>query len=713
MELKAPRKLWEHPNPESTQMYTFMKEAEVTTGRSFTVRNELKFYYRASTDDESKDYDSLYRWSCTHRAEFWDFAFHYFPIVYTGAIRRPVVDEKARIDKVPKWFEGVKLNFAENILFVGDEQGRAKMSPGKENDKIACTEVREGSFLEPTRHTSWKELRRRTGRLSQALRAQGVRKGDRIALVASSCLDTLTVFLATTAIGAIFSSTSPDLGSKGILERLTQIEPKYVFMDDFAVYDRKRIDLRPKMREVISHLKQVPNFKGLISQPRFLGKPADISTIPDCQTWESFISNARSSKMEFEQLDFGDPMIIVYSSGTTGLPKCIVHCVGGVVLSGHKESRLHRRVDHTSTQLQYTTTGWMMYMSSIQLMLMGARTVMYDGSPFAVDAENFIRLVGEQKVTHWGVSPRYLHTLRSRNINPHEVTDLSHLIMVTSTGMVLSESLFEWFYDFGFSPSVQLCNISGGTDIAAAFGTGNPLLPVYVGGAQCISLGMAVSVFDPMIEGGKGAVVPEGTAGELVCTEAFPTMPVKFWGDVNMKRYRSSYFEKYEGVWTHGDFIMVQPQTKQVLFLGRADGVLNPSGVRFGSSDIYNVIESDFTEDISDSICVGQRRPQDEDESVMLFLLMKPGKALTPTLVERVKAAIRKEHTPRHVPRYVFETYEIPMTINSKKVELPVKQIVSGKLVKPSETLANPKSLDYYYQFAKDENLIQSHRSKL
>lgn len=573
------------------------------------------------------------------------------------------MDEKARIDQVPKWFDGVKLNFAENVLFVGDGEGRGITSPGKEDDKIACTEVREGSFVEPIRQISWRELRQRTGRLSQALRAHGVRKGDRIAIVASNCLDTLTVFLATTTIGAIFSSSSTDLGSKGILERLAQIEPKYVFMDDFAVYDRKKIDLRPKMKEVINHLKKVRNFKGVISQPRFIQQPADISAIPDCQTWDSFISKASSSELVFEQLDFGDPMIIVYSSGTTGLPKCIVHCVGGVVLSGHKESVLHRRVDHTSTQLQFTTTGWMMYMSSVQLMLMGARLVMYDGSPFAVDSTNFVRLVGEQKVTHWGISPRYLHTLRSKSINPREVTDLRHLIVVTSTGMVLSESLFEWFYDSAFSPSVQLCNISGGTDIAAAFGTGNPLLPVYVGGAQCIALGMAVSVFDPAIERGLGAVVPDGIPGELVCTEAFPTMPVKFWGDVNMKRYKASYFDKYEGIWTHGDFIMIHPQTKQVMFLGRADGVLNPSGVRFGSSDIYSVIESDFSEVIADSICVGQRRPRDDDESVMLFLLMRPGKALTPKLIQQVKSAIRKEHSPRHVPKYVFETPAIPVSL--------------------------------------------------
>ncbi|KUJ09192.1 acetyl-CoA synthetase-like protein [Mollisia scopiformis] len=287
----------------------------------------------------------------------------------------------------------------------------------------------------------------------------------------------------------------------------------------------------------------------------------------------------------------------------------------------------------------------MMYMSSVQLMLMGARLVLYDGSPFTPDPKNFIRLVGEQKITHLGISPRYMQTLQMNGINPKDVTDLSHLKIVTSTGMVLSDALFEWFYDFGFAPSTQLCNISGGTDIASAFGTANPILPVYVGGCQCISLGMAAEVFDSTIEGGqgvKGVPVEGGVPGELVCTKAFPTMPVKLWGANSAER-----------CWTHGDFIMIHPQTRQVIFLGRADGVLNPSGVRFGSADIYSVVDANFSDIIADSICVGQRRPQDNDESVMLFLLMKPGKAFTPDLVRRVRAAIRKEHSPRHVPKYV------------------------------------------------------------
>lgn len=312
----------------------------------------------------SQSYDSLYQWSCDHRSEFWHLNFKYFPIVYTGTVPYPVVDESAGIDTVPKWFQGVKLNFAENILFVGDKDGRPVNSPGKEDCKIACTGVREGSFLEPITQTTWQDLRKRVGQLSQALRAHGVRKGDRVALVASTCLDTLTVFLAVTALGAIFSSSSTDMGTKGILERLTQIEPKFLFMEDWAVYNGKRIDLRPKMKEILDGLKHVRGFGGIISQARFPDQPADISSVPNCQTWGTFISKAPSSTLVFEQLEFSDAMIIVYSSGTTGQPKCIVHSVGGVVLSGHKESTLHRSVDHTSTQLQYTTTGWMMYSKS-------------------------------------------------------------------------------------------------------------------------------------------------------------------------------------------------------------------------------------------------------------------------------------------------------------------------------------------------------------
>lgn len=287
--------------------------------------------------------------------------------------------------------------------------------------------------------------------------------------------------------------------------------------------------------------------------------------------------------------------------------------------------------------------------------------LMYDGSPFVPNITNFVKLLGQEKVTHLGISPRYMQTLQANKIAPKEVTDLSNLKLVTSTGMVLSEQLFEWFYDQGFPPSAQLANISGGTDLVGCFGCGNPILPVYSGGCQSRSLGIPVKVCDQTIEGGKAVEVEDGVPGELISYAAFPTMPITFLGTNGPKRYFDSYFARFDNVWTHGDFIMIHSVTKQVMFLGRSDGVLNPSGVRFGSAEIYNILESKFADKISDSICVGQRRPTDDDERVVLFLLMKPGHEFTPKLIREVKEAIRKETSPRHVPKFVFETKDIPV----------------------------------------------------
>ncbi|KAK5101246.1 hypothetical protein LTS08_004853 [Lithohypha guttulata] len=713
----VPRKLWEHPDIPSTQLFKFKLAAERSTNKSFPT------------------YSSLYDWSITHQSDFWTLAFKHFPIVYTGTIPSPCFDESARMDSVPAWFKGVKLNFAENILFTGDAQGRATKR-GKEDDKIVVRQVREGSFDEPIVTLTWGELRKRVGRLSNAMRARGVHKGDRIALVASTSIDTLTVFLAATSLGALFSSSSTDMGVKGILDRLLQIRPKFLFMDDAAVYNGKTVDLRAKMKDIVAGMEGVSEFVGVVTQTRFMERgPADLAEVPRAQTWDGFLSVARGDdELRFESCDFDDPMIIVYSSGTTGQPKCIVHRIGGVVLNGHKEGRLHREIDETTTQLQYTTTGWIMYLGSIQALLMGARIVTYDGSPFLPRPDVFVKLLGQEKVTHFGTSPRYLQTLQQHNIAPRKTADLSCMRAVTCTGMVLSNALFEWFYDVGFPSIVQLDNISGGTDLAGAWGTGNPILPVYIGGCQCLSLGMPVKVFDSTIEPTeeelrkgipmKGREVNQaGEPGDLVGTGAFPTMPLYFFGDEDKittpggarvgKKYFDSYFAKYDGVWTHGDFISIHPKTGQVVFLGRADGVLNPSGVRFGSSEIYSVIEKHFSDTVSDSICVGQRRPQDIDERVLLFVLMKEGHRFTPALVKNVRARIAEETSKRHVPAFVFETPEIPTTVNGKKVELPVKQIVCGKKVKPSGTLANPGSLEFYYRFAEDENLREMEQAKL
>lgn len=539
--LAIPRKLWEHPDPTSTQMHAFKTHLSTITNLPFPT------------------YASLYSYSVTHRAAFWAHTFAYFPLIYSGTIPVPCVDESARMDSIPVWFRGVAMNFAENVLFQGDGRGGAVLSPGKEDGKVAVTEVREGSFVEPIVDVTWGELRRRVGALAQAMRARGLRKGDRVALVASNSVDTLTVFLATTSLGGIFSSSSTDMGTKGILDRLVQIRPKWLFMDDWAVYNGKTVDLRAKMGEVVEGMGGVSEFEGIVSQARWRAKPADVSGVRRAMGWAEFLAKGEGrEELIFEKVGFEEPFLIVYSSGTTGQPKCIVHSVGGVVLNAHKEARLHRCVDEHSAQLQYTTTGWIMYMSSVLVLLVGARQVMYDGSPFQPDITAFVKLYGQQKVTHLGISPRYLQELQKNKIVPKTVTDLSNLKVVTSTGMVLSDQLFEWFYDEGFPKHVQLDNISGGTDLAGAFGTGNPILPVYVGGCQSISLGTPVEVYDQTSEGGKGVKgrpVEHGVPGELVATKAFPNMPVAFWGDNGAQRYHDSYFARFDDVWTHGDFI--------------------------------------------------------------------------------------------------------------------------------------------------------------
>ncbi|KAJ5203518.1 hypothetical protein N7449_005597 [Penicillium cf. viridicatum] len=646
----------------------FQQDLEKSTGRKFD------------------SFHDMYLYSVQNRSAFWEYCWKYFQLIYEGSYTK-VVDESARMDSVPEWFTGIRLNFAENLLFsrvAGDKTD-------KEDDKIAVSEVREGAAHEVV-HLTWGELRRRTGALVQAMKAHGVVRGDRIALCAANSIDTLLVFLASTALGAIFSSSSTDMGTKGVLDRLLQIKPRWLFMDDLAVYSGKTIDLRPKIGEIVQGMESDPEFEGVIALPRFSLRPADISSIPRTKTLAEYLAKSGGNeKLEFERVGFRDPFLVVYSSGTTGQPKCIVHSVGGVLLNSIKEGILHTELGPDSVALQYTTTGWIMYMGAVQTLLFGARVVLYDGSPFIPEITTLVDLAAQEKVTHLGISPRWLHELQQAKIKPREKVDLSSLQVVTSTGMVLRDALFEWFYDEGFPSHVRLNNISGGTDIAG--------------------LGIPVEVYDSTIEGGdgiKGEPVEEGVPGELVATSAFPNMPTLLWGDEGGKKYHDAYFGRFDNVWTHGDFVSIHPITKQIVFHGRADGVLNPSGVRFGSAEIYRVLEGQFSNEIVDSICVGQRRPTDIDERVMLFLLLKPGVAFTPDLVARVKSAIRIELSPRHVPMFTFETPEIPTTVNLKKVELPVKQIVSGKIIKPSGTLLNPKSLDFYYQFAKVETLRQS-----
>ncbi|KKY31718.1 putative acetoacetateligase [Diaporthe ampelina] len=691
-QVAVPRKLWEHPDPKSTLMYEFMQDINRKSGQSL------------------KTFRQLYDYSISHRSDFWSRLFQFSNFIYGGSYSR-VVDEDATIDQVPRWFEGVTLSFAENILYsraAADPPGhRSKLH--KEDDRVAITEVREGGS--ELRECSWGELRSRAAALAAAMyHSKGVGKGDRVVAVAANSVETFVVWLATNWLGAIFSSSSTDMGTEGILQRSVQVNPKLIFVDDAALYNGKVVDLRSKMKEVVEGMKDCDALRSLISIPRF-SEPRDISSVPRAETLAGLLGSTRQPAPDFARTAFHEPALICFSSGTTGMPKAITHSQGGLLLSYYKEGRLHEGQGPETVGLQYTTTGWIMYVANVALLLWGARPVFYDGSPFQPDVTVLVKILAEQGVTKFGTSPRWLFEVAKAGLSPRDMADLSRLKAVTCTGMVLSDQLFEWFYDKGFPRHTQLGNISGGTDLAGCFGVCNPLEPLYVGGTQGPSLGTDVRIFDSTLPDGPGKEVPHGTPGELVATIAFPNVPCRFWNDKEPaatpgSKFHSAYFNRFDHVWAHGDFCVIHPVTGNISFLGRADGVLNPSGVRFGSAEIYSVIERRFADRVHDSLCVGQRRPQDQDETVMLFLLMKPGRRFDTALVGEVRGAIGRDLSKRHVPRYIFETPEIPTTINMKKVELPVKQIVSGQRVKPSGTLANPQSLDFYYQFAKVEELV-------
>ncbi|KAJ5633488.1 acetoacetate-CoA ligase, partial [Penicillium lividum] len=701
-----PRKLWEHENIQSTEMYKFM---QILNARNGTKLENLIALFRLQTFTE------LYEYSIRNRSAFYDQLFDWANIIHEGS-HSIVVDEAAPIDSVPRWFLGVRLNWAENILYSRKASDAKEHNGvyGKESDKIAIIAIREGNTEK--RNVTWSELRRDASHLATALAAHGVQEGDRIVAIGANSYSTLLVFLATTWLGAVFTSASTDMGVSGILQRAVQINPKFVFFDDAAVYNGRTWDLREKMAVTINGLKQCSNFSRLIAIPRF-DKPLDVSSITGAETWSSIIGPSATvhgpKAPPFARIPFHAPFLICYSSGTTGIPKAIVHTVGGVTLNAIKEERLHHRTFADTIALQFTTTSWIMYVLQVAGLLMGARLVLYDGSPMLPNWKVLVEILEEQRVTKFGTSPRWLSELAMNHVTPREIVKLDSLQVVTSTGMPLADHLFEWVYDAAFPKHIQLINMSGGTDIAGCFGTGNPLSPVFVGGTQGPSLGVPIAIYNASSSGSIGSPVPLGTPGELVATAAFVNMPCFFWGDSADfspntgaplgSRYHSSYFARFDHVWTHGDFCVIHPETRNIHFMGRADGVLNPSGVRFGSSEIYAVIDAHFSDRVANSLCVGQRRRSDLDESVMLFVLMRKGHSLDKNLVIEIEATIAKELSKRHVPKYIFEMPELPVTVNQKKVELPVKHIVSGQPVRLSGTLLNPRSLDYFHQFVEVE----------
>ncbi|KAI1402848.1 acetoacetate-CoA ligase [Hypoxylon fuscum] len=666
----APTELWRHPDPSSTQMHRFLQ------------------HVRSKHSVEIEDYPALLKWSVENISDFWGEVWHFCGIKASKPYSCVLPNDASMFPR-PDFFSGALLNFAENLLF-----------PENADITESCTAVMTATEVEGQLvSTTWAELREAVRQCSNALRAAGLKPKDVVAGFVSNHTQALVAMLSAAAIGAVWTGISPDNGVSAVLDRLVQIKPKVLFADNATVYNGKSWSSTEKTAQIVDALK--PNGLELAIvlnnvQGFGLGLEALNSKGLAAREYESFLKSGNDAPLRFEQLPPSHPLYILYSSGTTGLPKAIVHTALGTLIQHKKEHFLHCSMDSTSRMLYYTTTSWMMWHWSISALACGTTLILYSGSPFKPHGYlSLPRLLSSLKVTHFGTSAAYLTALETNGVYPVKSLDLSHLQAIYSTASPLPPSTFSFVYE-AFPPHINLASITGGTDIISLFGAPCPLLPVYVGEIQCAGLGMAIGVVDSL----SGAPTP-GEDGELVCTKPFPCQPLTFWGPGGESKYRASYFERFDGLWHHGDFVRIDPKTGGLTMLGRSDGVLKPAGVRFGSAEIYNVLTKFFGGEIEDAVCVGRRRKTDRDETVCLFVVMAEGKTFTPELREKIKNMVRKELSPRHVPGVIEECGAgIPKTGNGKKIEVAVKQILSGINIKTNASVANPEALAWFKEWA-------------
>ncbi|MEW5784777.1 MAG: acetoacetate--CoA ligase [Bacillota bacterium] len=614
------------------------------------------------------NYDQLYRWSIENMAQFWELVWEFGGTVFSRPYDR--VMNNPKLMPGCKWFEGARLNFAENLLRYRDHR-TALIFQG---ETVAA------------RRITYRALYHQVAQLSRAMEACGVQKGDRVAGFMPNMIETVAAMLAATSIGAIWSACSPDFGVQGALERFGQIEPRLLFTADGYYYQGKSFSSLGKVKEIT---RRIPSIEKVIVVPYTPAK-TDLTGLPEGEYFADFLAagGGENAEISFAQLSFDHPVYILYSSGTTGAPKCIVHGAGGTLLQHLKELLLHTDLKRDDVIFYFTTVGWMMWNWLVSSLAVGATIVLYDGSPFYAGPGALFELIQNERITIFGTSARYLAALEQSGCKPAQEFNLDALKTILSTGSPLSKDGFAFVYR-EIKEDLCLASISGGTDLISCFALGNPLLPVYAGELQCRGLGMKVEVFD---EKGESVV---NQKGELVCTAPFPSMPVGFWNDPDQKKYRAAYFETYPGIWHHGDY-MELTETGGVIIYGRSDATLNPGGVRIGTAEIYRILER-FPE-VADSLAVGQKRHN--DERVILFVKMAPGKKLSGSLVLAIKKAIRDHTTPRHVPAKVIPIDDIPYTVNGKKVEIAVRKIIHREEVLNREALANPQSLDLYRDLA-------------
>ncbi|KAI7906202.1 acetoacetate-CoA ligase [Cokeromyces recurvatus] len=626
-----------------------------------------------------KEYRQLWSWSVKYPELFWSEVWDYTNIISSNKGNH-VLDKSEMMDDIPIWFKEARLNFAENLLWCTSSEKTAIIATGEGHGK---------------RYISYEELYNDVLKCAEALKAMGVEKGDRVAAYIPNCAEAIIAMLATTSIGAIWSSTSPDFGTTGVLDRFSQIQPKVLISVNAVIYNGKTLNHIPKLETVV---KGLPCLKKVVLIP-FVSEAAGLEKyekdIPNCISWSNFLQTVTDlpSKIDFVQLPFHHPAFILFSSGTTGLPKCIVHSGAGLLLQLKKEHILHGDMGPEDVFFYYTTTGWMMWNWLVSGLSLGATIVIWDGSPFKPAPISLWELVDELNITHFGTSAKYIQSLEEAKVYPKDICQLNTLKAVYSTGSPLKPDSFDFVYNH-IKKDIMLGSITGGTDICSLFAGHNAALPVYRGEIQCLCLGMNIEAWTEY----QTPVFAQ--SGDLVCLTPFPCMPVSMYGDdTKRSRYRGAYFDVYPHIWYHGDFVWINPKTGGVVMLGRSDGTLNPNGVRFGSAEIYNIVNKiNVQEGIEDSLCVGQKLKGQDDERVILFLKMKDDtKQLSEDLVKKLKVMIRNELSPRHVPAFILAIKDIPHTINGKKVEVAVKKIISGQKVTATGTLINPESLDLYY----------------
>ena len=637
--------LWQ-PSEErikSTNMYRFMTRVNERYGTEFT------------------QYPDLWEWSVNNLEDFWTITWEFIDIRASQTFDK-AIDDPAKMPGA-KFFVNSKLNFAENLLRF-------------RNDRVAIIFKGEDSVR---RTLTYNQLYDEVAKTAASLKKMGIQKGDRVVGFVPNMPESIIAMLAAASLGAVWSSCSPDFGIKGVLDRFGQTRPKVLFTADGYFFKGKPMD---SIERIAGIVKEIPSIQKIVVIPYVSTKP-DISSLPNAVLYEEF-KDPSAKEIDFLQMNFDDPLYIMYSSGTTGLPKCMVQSMGGVLLHQKKELVLHTDLKEEDIIFYFTTCGWMMWNWLTAALSTGATLVLYDGNPFHPGPDALWKMAQDERVTIFGTSAGYIEALKNAGVKPGRQFDLSALKSVLSTGSPLSDENFEFIYN-EIKQDLQLASISGGSDLNGCFALGNPMGPVYTGELQCRGLGMKVYAYD---ENGKPTV---GQQGELVCTAPFPSMPIFFWGDDDGSKYHSAYFNEYPGIWTHGDFIMIT-QRGGVIMYGRSDATLNPGGVRIGTAEIYRRL--DAMEELEDSVIVGQS--WNNDVRVILFVKTAPGFDLTDELQNKIKADIRANASPRHVPAKIIACPDVPYTLNMKKVELAVKKMIEGKEVKNKDALKNPESLDFF-----------------